>query len=141
MTTLHKPAPWHLWVVGVLTLLCNAIGVMSHSMTQLGMLDSLGMTPDQIAYFDSFPTWANGVWGLGVWGAFLGSVLLLFRSRWAVVSLAISIVGLIGTTYFEQFATTVPEDLSNPLLNVAIWVITLFTLWYAWTMRKRGVLR
>lgn len=133
--------PWHLWVVGVVTLLWNSVGIMSYMTTRLGMLDQLGMTPDQIAYFETFPVWANTVWALGVWGAFGGSLLLLLRSRWAVEALLISVVGLVGTTIFEQFATTVPEGMSNPVLNVAIWGITLATLYYAWRMRRAGVLR
>ena len=134
-------APWHLWAVGVATLLWNGIGAASYLMTRLGRLESLGMTGDQIAYFNSFPAWANAVWALGVWGALLGSVLLLLRSRWAVAAFAVSIVGLIGTTLFEQAFTEVPEDLSNPLLNVAIWAITLASMVYAWRMRELGVLR
>jgi len=124
-------APWHLWAVGLITLLWNGVGIMSYMMTRLDMLDRLGMTPDQIAYFNTFPAWANGLWALGVWGAFLGSVLLLARSRWAVTSLAISIIGLVGTTVFQRFVTEVPEGMSNPAIDIAIWVITLFMLWYA----------
>ncbi len=41
--------PWHLWVVGIATLLFNAIGCYSYTMTQTGSLADLGMTPDQIA--------------------------------------------------------------------------------------------
>jgi len=110
-------------------------------MTELGKLDALGMTPDQIAYFDSFPAWAVAVWAIGVWGAFFGSVLLLLRSRFAVHSFAIAILGLLGTTYFQHFTTSVPADLQNAGLDTAIWVITLFTLWYAMKMRREGVLR
>ncbi len=133
-------APWHLWAVGLITLLWNGVGIMSYMMTRLDMLDRLGMTPDQIAYFNTFPAWANGLWALGVWGAFLGSVLLLARSRWAVTSLAISIIGLVGTTVFQRFVTEVPEGMSNPAIDIAIWVITLFMLWYARRMRLQGVL-
>lgn len=134
-------APWHLWAVGVITLLWNGIGIMSYTMTELGQLESLGMTPAQIAYFETFPAWATAVWALGVWGAFFGSVLLLFRSRFAVYSLAVSVVGLVGTTYFQRVVTDVPADMENPALDLAIWVITLFTLWYAIKMRREGVLR
>lgn len=139
MNTAAK-APWHLWAVGLITLLWNGVGIMSYMMTRLDMLDRLGMTPDQIAYFNTFPAWANGLWALGVWGAFLGSVLLLARSRWAVTSLAISIIGLVGTTVFQRFVTEVPEGMSNPAIDIAIWVITLFMLWYARRMRLQGVL-
>lgn len=132
--------PWHLWVVGILTLLWNSVGVMSYMMTELGKLEALGMTPDQIAYFDSFPAWATAVWALGVWGAFFGSVLLLLRSRWAVTATVVSVIGLIGTTIFQNFMTQVPEELQSLGLDLTIWATTLFMLWYAMKMRRNGVL-
>lgn len=134
-------APWHLWAVGILTLLWNAVGIMSYMMTELGQLKALGMTESQIAYFETFPAWATAVWALGVWGAFFGSLLLLLRSRWAVASFAVSVVGLLGTTYFQQFATDLPADMANPALDVVIWITTLFSLWYALKMRREGILR
>ena len=42
-------APWHLWLIGIATLLFNAMGVFSYTMTKLGKLADLGMTPEQIA--------------------------------------------------------------------------------------------
>jgi hypothetical protein len=48
-------APWHLWAVGIVTLLWTAVGIFSYMMTHLGKLEDLGMMPDQIAFFDSFP--------------------------------------------------------------------------------------
>jgi hypothetical protein len=137
----RSAAPWHLWVVGGLTLLWNSVGIFSYMMTRLGKLADLGMTPEQIAFFDSFPVWANAVWALGVWGAFLGSVLLLLRSRWAVISMAISVLGLIGTTVFQNFVIDLPPEMANPLLDAMIWATTLFMLWYALKMRREGVLR
>ena len=134
-------APWHLWVVGLLTLLWNGVGIFSYTMTHLGKLEDLGMTPDQIAFFDTFPAWANALWALGVWGAFFGSILLLLRSRWAVMSVAISVVGLIGTTIYQNLMIEVPAELQSIPLNVMIWVTTLFMLWYARKMRGEGVLR
>ena len=132
--------PRHLWAVGVVTLLWNGLGITSYLMTELGQLDALGMSSSQIAYFDTFPAWATGFWALGVWGAFLGSILLLARSRFAIHSLVISIVGLVGTTYFQRVAIDLPEDMNNPALDAAIWIITFFTLWYAIRMRAQGVL-
>ncbi|MEL6878411.1 MAG: hypothetical protein AAGL68_09985 [Pseudomonadota bacterium] len=133
--------PWHLWAIGGLTLLWNAIGIVSYMTTRLGMLEQLGMTPEQIAYFDSYPVWANTFWALGVWGAFVGSLLLLFRSRWAVTSLVISVIGLIGTSVYQHVLTVTPEDLRNPVIAILIWVTTLLLLWYARSMHKQGVLR
>jgi len=134
-------APWHLWVVGGVTALWNAVGVFGYMMTQMGNLKSLDMTPDQIAYFNSFPAWADAAWALGVWGALLGSLLLLLKSRWAVTSFWIAIIGLIGTTIFQRFVIDIPAELDNIWLTAAIWVITLFLLWYSLRMRGQGVLR
>ncbi|MEE9433409.1 MAG: hypothetical protein V3V15_04135 [Sphingorhabdus sp.] len=133
--------PWHLWVVGGLGLLWNAVGVFGYVMAQTGNLKSLDMTVDQIAYFDSFPAWADAAWALGVWGTLLGSLLLLLKSRWAVTSFWISLVGLIGTTIFQRFVTVIPAELDNIGLSVLIWVTTFLLLFYSIRMRKQGMLR
>lgn len=134
-------APWHLWLVGLLTLLFNAMGVMSYVSTELGMLAEMGMTPEQIAFMDSYPAWAVALWALGVWGAFAGSVLLLLRSRFAVAAMVVALVGLIGTTVYNYALIDVPESMEAPALDVAIWAVTLFLLFYARRMAAAGVLK
>jgi len=133
--------PWHLWVVGVLTLLWNAVGGFSYSMTRFGMLEQLGMSQTEIAFFESHPVWANALWAFGVWGAIAGSLLLLLRSRWATTAVAIALVGLLGTTIFQYGMVEVPESLQSPALTAMIWATTLFMLWYARKMTAEGVLR
>ncbi|GIX18898.1 hypothetical protein [Erythrobacter cryptus] len=139
--TAHAATPWHLWLVGVATLLFNAMGIISYTATRLGMLAELGLSPDQIAFMDSYPAWISGFWALGVWGAFAGSVLLLLRSRWTVVAMATALFGLIGTTIGNYLVLDVPPAMQAPLLDAAIWAVTLFTLAYARRMAATGVLR
>jgi hypothetical protein len=136
----HK-TPWHLWFVGVLTLLFNAMGVMSYTITKLGMLAEAGMTPDQIAFMNAYPAWASGFWALGVWGAFAGSILLLLRSKWAVPAMVVATVGLIGTTVYHYALIDVPAEMQAPALDIAIWVVTLSLLLYARRMAALGVLK
>ena len=133
--------PWHLWLVGIATLLFNAMGAMSYTMTRLDKLADLGMTPDQIAFMESYPMWANGLWALGVWGALAGSVLLLLRSRFAVAAMVVALVGLIGTTFYNYALVEIPPSMQAPALDVAIWAVTLFLLFYARRMALAGVLR
>ena len=134
-------APWHLWVVGIVTLLFNAMGILSYMATKLGMLAEMGMTPEQIAFMDSYPAWANALWALGVWGAFAGSVLLLLRSRFAVPAMLVALLGLAGTTVYHYALIELPPAMQAPALDVAIWVVTVFLLVYARAMRSGGVLR
>jgi len=134
-------APWHLWAVGIATLLFNAMGVLSYTMTKFGRLADLGMTPDQIAFMDSYPAWISAFWALGVWGAFAGSVLLLLRSRWALAAVIVATIGLVGTTIGNYLVLDVPAAMQAPALDAAIWVVTLFLLFYARRMAAACVLR
>lgn len=133
--------PWHLWVVGVVTLLFNAMGIVSYMTTKLGMLAEMGLSPEQIAFMESYPAWIGAFWALGVWGAFAGSVLLLMRSRWAVPAMVAGTVGLIGTTFGNYAVLEVPAAMQAPALDAAIWTVTLFLLFYSRAMAKGGVLR
>ena len=86
--------PWHLWAVGMLALLWNGFGGYDYVMTQTNNAAYLAQfTPEQRAYFDSFPMWMEAIWAIGVWGGVLGSVLLLMRSKWAFHAFVASLIG------------------------------------------------
>ena len=136
--------PWHLWAVGIVSLLWNAGGVASYLATKFNALDAFGMPTETHSYFYGFPAWAVAFWALGVWGSFIGSALLLLRRKLAVAAFAISLIGLFGTTYYERMVAVVPESLQTSgqmLFAVAIWVITFALFFYARAMSQRGVLR
>lgn len=125
-----------------MTLLFNAMGILSYTATKLGMLAEMGMTPEQIAFINGYPAWASALWALGVWGAFAGSVLLLLlRSRFAVPAMLVALLGLIRTTVYHYALIEVPAEMQAPALDVAIWVVTVFLLVYARTIRAAGLLR
>lgn len=140
--------PWHLWVVGILTLIFNAGGVIDYTMSQLrnrAYLEMSGADYDvMVGWIESFPFWAHGFWALGTWGAFIGSLLLLFRSRHAVTAFLVSIVGLIGTSIAQFLFVETPAELQGPgmiVFSVVIVVVTVGLYFYSRAMAKRGVLR
>ena len=138
-----KKTPWHLWVAGVLGLLWNSYGAYDFTMSATqgdAYYHAVHMTPEQIAYFHATPAWMYVVWGVGTIGAVLGSVLLLLRSRWAVEVFAASLAGFVLSlvyTYGLQHNTSV----HNAGFSAVIFAGCVFFLWYAWRMRKAGVLR
>jgi hypothetical protein len=150
MATLASPArtkaPWHLWVVGIGSALWNCLGAYDYVNTQFGGVKALqdaGMGAEEIAYVQSFPAWATGAWAVGVWFCLIGSVLLLIRSRYAVHSFVLSLIGVAVTMYFSlvlphpaSFDTT-----GTRLFDAAIVLLTIGFTWYAWAMAKKGVLR
>lgn len=142
--TISDKAPWHLWAVGIFSLLWNGAGVVSYLATAFGRLEGMGFDAQQMAYFYGFPAWAVAFWALGVWGSFLGSVALLMRRGWASAAYAVSIVGLVGTTYYERAVADIPESMEthgNLLFAGAIWAITIALFYYARRMKQSGVLR
>ena len=138
--------PWHLWLVGIVSLLWNAIGAYDYTMTNLrdqAYLDSMGYPAEGIAYLDAFPIWAHSGWALGVWGAIIGSVLLLLRNRFAILAFGLSLIGLALTSLYEAMAD-IPAELAaiQPAwFPFVLWSIAVFLLIYAISMRQKGVLR
>lgn len=137
------PAPWHLWVVGGVSFTWNAVGTLDYAMTELRNSSYLSaMAPEQMAWIDAFPAWAVALWALGVWGALAGSVLLLVRSRFAVPAFAIAVVGLVGTTIYQN-NSNMPASLATPAttaFNVLIWVVTIGLPIYARAMQRQDIL-
>lgn len=137
--------PWHLWAVGLLSLLWNSAGATDYTMTNTRNAAWLAaMTPEQMAWVDGFPLWATTAWALGVWGAVAGSILLLARSRWAVPAFAVSLAGLVGTTIYQYGVGGMPASMKTSggmAFSAALWAVAGLLLWYAMRMRARGVLR
>jgi hypothetical protein len=146
LTNAAVRAPWHLWVVGVIAVLFNAIGVFDFvmSMAQGAKYQaSAGMTPAQIAYYQQMPGWMTGVWAVGVFGAFLASIFLLMRRKTAfglfVVSLAAFLVDLLYMYVLSNGRDVIGRQMAT--VNVVILALLAFFTWYAGAMGKRGVLR
>lgn len=137
--------PAHLWIVGCVATLWNALGAFDYLMTQTRNEAYLAnFTDPQRVYFESFPIWMEATWAFGVWGGLLGSLLLLARSRHAVTAFAVSLAGLAVSTVYQHVLSTPPADMMTGAMigmNVAIWAIAVGLLVYALRMRRRGVLR
>ncbi len=152
--TISVKTPWHLWVVGALSFLFNLGGANDYLQSQLrnesyikAASDISGIsTEEMVAYMDSFPLWAQTFWALGVWGAVLGSLLLLFRTRFAFHAFAVSLLGLAVTTVF-QFFNPMPGEMSSDgktfstVFMIVIWAVMLGLTYYAHRMTAKGVLR
>lgn len=138
--------PWHLWVVGALSLLINAFPAVDFTLTNLQNEFWLSpLTAAQRSFILGAPLWSDICWALGGFGAFIGSLLLLMRSRHAVTAFILSIVGLAGSTIYQHVlnGALTRQLFENVALFVTltIWVIMLALLFYARAMAKRGVLR
>ena len=96
-------APWHLWVIGVIALLWNAVGAWDYLMTQTqneAYMESF--TPEQLEFFYGFPAWLVSFWAIAVWGGVLGAVLLFLRKKLAAPVLLVSFVCMTVTVSYTH---------------------------------------
>ncbi len=138
--------PWHIWLIGVIAVLFNSIGVFDFvmSMAQGAVYQaSAGMTPDQIAHYQAMPGWMTVVWAVGVFGALLASILLLLRRKLAlpvfVLSLAAFLISLLYTYVLTDGGAVMGQQMA--ITSAVIAGLLGFFSWYSWSMAKRGVLR
>jgi hypothetical protein len=135
--------PWHLWVIGIIALLWNAVGAFDYLATKLHFEPYMAnFSQEQLDYFYGFPAWAVACWAVGVWGALFGSVALLLRKSWAVWLFGASIFGMVGTTIYNFVLTDGAAMMGEgaTTFTAVIWAIALFLYGYSAAMAKRRVL-
>jgi hypothetical protein len=135
-----RKAPWHLWAVGILSLLWNGAGAYTIVMAQAGRLANL--STDEVAYYAAQPAWYVILVDIAVIAPVLAAVALLLRSRFAVLLFAVGLAAVLCADVYELAAGT-----SRALLNATTMIVTslilaiaILQLWYSQTMRTRAVL-
>ena len=137
-------APVHLWIVGVIALLWNAMGAFDYLATKMRLEFYMSQfSPEQLDYFYAFPAWMVAAWAVAVWGDLLGSVALLLRKAWAVWLFGAGVLGLAVSSVYNFVLTNGLEIMGSEagMFTLVIWIIALFLFFYALAMAKRGVLR
>lgn len=144
MDEMMTKVPRHLWIVGVLAVLWNAMGAVDYTATQFRVEAYLsGYTPEQLAYFFGFPAWAVATWAIAVWSALVASLGLLLRKAWAVWLFGVSIVAMMITGIYN-FALSEGIALMGTgalAFTAVIWIVAFGLFFYARAMAQRGVLR
>ncbi len=132
-----KPPVWF-WVVSVLALLWNLMGVMNY-LASAFMKEAIKaeMTPEQVSLLENTPAWVTAAFALAVWGGAIGCIGLLLRKKWAKSALVISLIGILGQMGYSFFMTNASEVYGQtegviiPLMVIVIGIILLFFARYA----------
>ena len=104
--TTVKPPTWF-WIVSVLALLWNLIGVSQYLMlAYIGIEELEQMTEAQRLLYESQPAWVTGAFAMAVWGGALGCILLLLKKKLAVGVLLISLIGILAQVSYNLFIST-----------------------------------
>jgi len=135
--------PWHLWVVGIVSLLWNAVGAFDYFMTQTENASYMeNFTPEQLEFFYGLPSWVVFFWAIAVWGSVLGSVLLVLKKGWAVEVFLASFVAMVITTIHNFLLANGMEVMGagGAVFSAIIFIVALLLWLYARKMRTAGVI-
>jgi len=143
MTTKRKPSTGF-WIIAVIALLWNIMGVMAY-LGQVYITDDVlnTMTTEQQELFTNTPAWSTGVFAVAVFGAFLASLLLLLRKKWASPLFLISLLAVLINMGYSLFATNhaevygVVQGIVMPLIIV---VIAIFLYMYSKKAAANGLI-
>jgi hypothetical protein len=132
-------APWHVWVVGIVSLLWDGSGAYTIVAAQH---QAITLKPDEAAYYAAQAGWFVILVNLGLATALLGGLGLMLRKRWAAWAFAISLAAILfGDAYDLAMGTSrVYANNAAAFVTALIAVLAALQLWYAAAMAKRGVL-
>lgn len=145
METTAAKTPTHLWVVGILALLFNAMGAVDYVAMKYEMQAYMAqLTDEMLAYYDSFPLWMEIAWPTSVWAAVIGAVLLLMKNKLAVIAFAVSTVAYLVAAVHTFGVNPPPASVSTPgsmIFSIVIGLQLALLWYYARAMTAKGVLR
>ncbi|MFY0630872.1 MAG: hypothetical protein JXR05_10860 [Flavobacteriaceae bacterium] len=136
----NKPNPLF-WVVGVIALVWNLLGVSAYLMQAYKTESFMEMyDPEQLEIINNMPVWATAAFGIAVFGGALGSLVLLLRKKLASMLFMLSFIGIIVQFIYNFFIANSmevygPGALIMPLLTI---VIGLFLIVYSKNCVRKG---
>jgi len=139
-----RQVPTSLWIVGVLALLWNLIGIGAFVMQLAMPAEALQAMPaEQRAIYEATPAWLYVFYGLATFGGALGSLGLLLRRRWASPVYLVALAALV-LQVVASYAVTPAWSVGGAatLVFPVFLVVVAVALWlFSRRMAARGVLR
>jgi hypothetical protein len=137
----NRKALWHIWAVGILTLLWNGSGAVTIMLAQGGRLANI--RPDEAAYYAAQPTWFVIATDIALVSAVAAGVALLRRSRTAVWFFGVSLALILFNNGYELIAGTsrMLANRGSLIVTLVIAVIAVLQLVYARAISRSAVLK
>ncbi|PKA96443.1 hypothetical protein B0O79_0078 [Flavobacteriaceae bacterium MAR_2009_75] len=127
-TTLKKPPTWF-WIISVIALLWNIMGVMAYLADAYMSVETLAeLSQEQRMLYESRPAWATGAFALAVWGGLIGSIGLLLRKKWAYILFIISLIAVLAQNVYQFFLSNTFDVLGTAAMAFPILIIIISIL-------------
>lgn len=128
-----KPPVWF-WIISVIALLWNAMGVNAY-IQQAYKTDSFKAmyTEEQLDMIANTPAWATAAFAVAVFAGILGCLGLLLRKKWAKSLFLLSLLGIIVQMTYNLFISKAMEVYGPGavIMPILVLFVGVFLLWYS----------
>lgn len=135
MTNLKQKPPVWFWIVSVIALFWNAMGVMQY-LGQAYQTESWreALTDEQFEMITNFPSWLTAAFAIAVFSGVLGSLGLLLRKKWAYKLLLLSLIAVI----IQMGYILAQGHYDGISMTISIIVFALFLVWFSKKSISKG---
>ena len=145
MTTTNKPTTLF-WVVAIIALLWNLVGLFSWLAENFMMTDEVKalLPPEQLELMESAPSWGIFVYGIATIGGVLACIMLLMRKKLAVPLFLLSLVCIIiqmGYGIFFMKWGNVLGPVDAYVMPSIVILVGIFLYLFSKNNAKKGVLQ
>jgi hypothetical protein len=136
--------PKWLMPVAVFALLWNIMGCAAYLIDAMATADDIAkLSPAEQAIYASRPSWSVAGTAIGVWAGALGCLGLIFRKRWALPVLILSLLGVLvqDIWMFGMSADGRASGSTVFALQALVLVVAVALVWLARTASQKGWLR
>ena len=139
MMNLTKPTTTF-WIIGVLALLWNSIGIMAYlEQAYMSREDLESLPVAEQAFYNNLPGWVTAVFAIAVFLGTLGCIALLMKKKWATILFSVSLIAVIAHFIRNVFIQTDMEvSVVNMIWSVVVLLIALFLVWYSKKSTSNG---
>lgn len=138
--TNQTQVPIWFWIIGVISLLWNLMGLYAFYSDMTISQDALAaMTEAKRGLYETQPLWAKVVFGGAVILGAIGSLGLLLKKKWAAQILLLSLACVLGQMAHGFMSNAYEiQGSSSIIMAVVILVYALFLVWFSRHSLVRG---
>ena len=131
------------WVIGIIALLWNIMGVAAY-LGQAYMTDeALAILPEaEQAYYNGIPAWVTAAFAISVFAGLLGCITLLMKKKIASILFILSFIAIIIQFIYNFFIQDFMEvsGAARIAMPIVVIIIALFLIWYSKDCEKKGII-
>jgi hypothetical protein len=131
----NKPPIWF-WIVSVVALVWNGLGVMAYLARAFATDEMIAALPEeqQAEFLAEYPAWYTAAFAIAVFAGIMGCFALLIKKKWAYSLFVLSAIGAI----IQHAYLFMNVDMPSLVMPVMVIVVCVFLIWFAKNATAKG---